>query len=254
MEKFGKKYAEWYDAMYQEKNYDEEVFCVESWLQEYGNGGNKLACVGSGTLNHETQLAMAGYEIFGIDQSQSMVELAQVKIAKQGLKKVEVIVGDMRTFDFPQNNFDAVLIMFNVIGYCKDITELTQVFTKAFSALKPNGILIFDAWFADAVKKSPPFDRWRKVRYSGLDLYRMTHQEHLEKSKQVLLDIEVLALQGDTLVDRTREEHFVRYWDIEEIEMVAQKCGFNVVHTSTFPGNKPLTEEDWIFGAVLKRI
>lgn len=254
MSHFGQKYAEWYDAMYQDKTYDQEVDCIRAWLEKYGNGGKSLACIGAGTLNHETLLSVAGYEIFGIDQSEAMVQLAKNKISTKKLSGITVQVGDMRDFSFQTEKFDAALIMFNVIGYCANENELIQVFTNARKGLKNNGILIFDAWYDEAIKNSPPFDRWRKTTYQDLQLYRLTHQEHKIETQQIMLDIEVLALKGNELVDRTEEIHFVRYWSLEEVTRAAQASGFEVVYTATFPGNQTLTKDDWSFGAVLKRI
>ncbi|MCX8108650.1 MAG: methyltransferase domain-containing protein, partial [Verrucomicrobiae bacterium] len=67
---FGEIYAEAYDSLYKEKDYDLEVSLLERLFQEYRAGAvHRILDVGCGTGNHAIRLAQRGYQVTGVDQS-----------------------------------------------------------------------------------------------------------------------------------------------------------------------------------------
>lgn len=75
-----KDYAKFYDALYQDKNYADEV----AYIQKVFNKHSKIPVksilnLGSGTGNHDGLLAEKGYEITGVDLSTDMIKIAEEK-------------------------------------------------------------------------------------------------------------------------------------------------------------------------------
>jgi len=71
-------------------------------------------CCGTGDLTrHLARLAKSGTEIFGLDYSQGMLDVAQAKLIAANLERpVRFIAGDAAAMKFPEGYFDAVGIAF----------------------------------------------------------------------------------------------------------------------------------------------
>ena len=97
-------YSRYYDLLYQDKDYEGEVEYIDSLLQAYDVSGCELLEFGSGTGKHGRLLAEKGYNITGIELSDSMVQKAQ---RTDGFTCQQ---GDIRTVNLGRS-FDAVLAL-----------------------------------------------------------------------------------------------------------------------------------------------
>ena len=94
------RYAEIYDAIYRNKEYASESAYVSEILG--GLQGKKLLDVGCGTGRYSEIFATEADYVHGIDMSQEMVDIANLRKSKlrNGLdKKIYYEVGDARTFE-----------------------------------------------------------------------------------------------------------------------------------------------------------
>ena len=137
---FGELYANTYDVIYSSKNYVQECDLLEQLFKNKISVDSVLD-LGCGTGGHAAELSMRGYQIVGLDQSMQMIKIAQDK----NLPNCDFRQGDICTFDINQT-FDAVYLMFNVIGYLSDEHSLlalrssqssSPVRAKSFRKAKP---------------------------------------------------------------------------------------------------------------------
>ncbi|MEP6999757.1 MAG: methyltransferase domain-containing protein, partial [bacterium] len=84
---FGAAYAEQYDLLYQDKNYDAEVALLERLFRAHDLKGTAVLDLGCGTGQHAIRLAQHGYEVTGVDRSPQMLRIARVK-AEQSLDEL----------------------------------------------------------------------------------------------------------------------------------------------------------------------
>ena len=71
---FGRDYADVYDAIYRDKNYEGEVDLIERILARHGlQGARHLLDLGCGTGNHALPLARRGHTVVGVDRSPPML-------------------------------------------------------------------------------------------------------------------------------------------------------------------------------------
>ena len=255
MSTFGELYADYYDVFYAAKDYDAESAAVEAVLRGQGVApGATVVSLGCGTMGHETRLAQKGYRFIGIDRSPQMVALAEKRAAADGLAGVRVQEGDMRTFAV-EHPVEAVVSLFNVLSYCRDVSELEAVFRHVHDALKPRGVFFFDAWYAPAVRSDPPRDRWKRFSRGGAELLRLTHAAPGTDGATTTLQIELLEIIGDRVARRAVEEHPVRAWDLADIEQALDRAGLALVGTSRFPRlDAPLSEEHWDVAVTARRM
>ncbi len=77
---FGQDYADQYDLLYTDKDYEAECDLIEEVFRKYGNGRiSTILDLGCGTGNHAIPLASRGYHVTGIDISEDMITHAQKK-------------------------------------------------------------------------------------------------------------------------------------------------------------------------------
>ena len=101
--------------------------------------------LGCGTGNHSLVLAGRGYQVTGVDFSADMLERARGKLALacgEGRKpagKLELVQGDVRSVGLGRQ-FDAVLMMFAVLGYQIGNQDVQAALATVRRHLKPGGV------------------------------------------------------------------------------------------------------------------
>ncbi len=95
-----------------------------------------LAC---GKGRHSIALNKLGYNVVGTDLSEESI----LEASKFENNDLQFYRFDMRS-PFRTNYFDAVLNLFTSCGYFDNINDDIKVFKSVSTALKPNGIFVFD--------------------------------------------------------------------------------------------------------------
>jgi SAM-dependent methyltransferase len=110
-------------------------------LRQNGIRSGLVVDVGCGSGVWARELTERGYEVLGIDISASMIRLA-----RRHAPSAKFMVGSFLGADLPP--CDAVTSMGECVNYAFDLTSgkhgLTQFFHRAYQALRPGGILVFD--------------------------------------------------------------------------------------------------------------
>ena len=218
---FGKIYASIYDEIYNYKNYVEECNILE---QIFKNNVTSVLDLGCGTGSHAAELSTRGYSIVGLDQSYQMIKVAQEK----NLTNCVFKQNDIRTFNLNQS-FDAVLLMFNVVGYLLDQNSLISLFSTARQHLNTGGLLIFDFWYAPAIRHNPPSKSNKKSGRGDLSIYRKTVGKLDPKYNFIQINCDLK--KGST---KDRESHTVRYFDLDELRSLVFNSRFNNISFSEF--------------------
>jgi 2-polyprenyl-3-methyl-5-hydroxy-6-metoxy-1,4-benzoquinol methylase len=145
--------TQWYEQLFTNYalKYDQESFtsgtlgeCDFLEKELNFNQNLKILDVGCGTGRHSIELAKRGYNVVGIDLSESMLNRAKEKALAQNLT-VNFQQYDARNLPF-QNEFD-LAIMLCEGGFClMESDEMDfQILQGISQALKDNGKLIFTA-------------------------------------------------------------------------------------------------------------
>jgi SAM-dependent methyltransferase len=238
---FGRGYASAYDAMYADKDYEAEVSLVEDAFGRFADGGpvRSVLDLGAGTGNHSLVLARRGYEVAGVDLSYEMVEIARSKAAEAGLD-VEFRQGDLRTVDVDRR-FDAVLLMFAVIGYQRTIDDVRAALANARRLLRTGGVLFFDLWYGPGVLSDPPETRERVIDTPEGPLTRRVTSE-LDVPQQLCAVHYALSGAGR---DAT-ETHIMRFFFPAELELFLEAAGFRLRTISKVDDlDRPAGTESW---------
>ena len=103
--------------------------------------GNRVLVIGDGEGRNGVWLAQQGCEVVSIDQSQVGLDKAQILAAEKNVK-IETICADLSSWDWPESEYDAVVIIY--VHFPPDIRE--QLHHKVVAALKTGGQLIMESF------------------------------------------------------------------------------------------------------------
>jgi SAM-dependent methyltransferase len=235
-EVFGSGYADSYDVVYRDKDYAAECDMVYRAIQKYGDGSvRRILDLGCGTGNHAIPLAKQGYEVVGVERSPSMLAHARSKAAKASLKTPVVFhEGDIRSVELGQQ-FDAALMMFAVLGYQQENTDVLAALRTARRHLRPAGLFIFDVWYGPAVLRERPSQRVKVTPIPDGKILRAASGE--VDSRRHLCTVNYLLWQVSKGRDvaETQESHTMRYFFPRELELFLQCANFDLVRLGVFP-------------------
>src|SRR6266566_8742320 len=140
------RYSAYYDLLYRDKDYKAETDYVAETLRAANANTRKILEFGSGTGRHGCLLAERGFDVFGIERSESMVNaahLAPKTESDQAGGSFQCVQGDIRTMKLNWT-FDAVIALFHVISYQIGDTEVVESFANAAHHLCAGGNFFFD--------------------------------------------------------------------------------------------------------------
>lgn len=142
---------QWYEELFTNyaNKYENEVFTqgtlgeVDFIEKEIDYDKNcKILDIGCGTGRHDIELAKRGYNVTGIDLSESMLAKAREKAEKAGVN-LNLQLADARKLQF-ENQFDLVIMLCEGGFPLMETDEMNfEILKNAAKALKKNGKLIF---------------------------------------------------------------------------------------------------------------
>jgi ubiquinone/menaquinone biosynthesis C-methylase UbiE len=248
------RHAELYDVFYADKPYEQDAAFVHECLQHYSVvAPNQLLELACGTGSHALALERYGYKIVAVDYSPDMLSRAQRKAEKVS-SKIEFYKQDMRSLDLQDIQFDAVICLFDSIGYVATNQGLIQVLEGVHHLLKPGGLFIFEFWHAGAMLRNyEPLRvrRWSTPRGELLRISETTLQCAPQLSS---VTYRIYELNNDGTYSSIEETQVNRYFLVQEMSAWLSNCGFLPLKWfSGFTDNESITEQTWHVVAVAQK-
>lgn len=243
------KYAQYYDAMYPEKDYSAEVSYVEALIQEFAEpGAASILDFGSGTGRHAIDLASRGYSVRGIDSSASMVALADARKLIQPeevRKRVDFSVGDVRSIRLGAQ-FDVVLALFHVASYQTTNSDFRSFLETARLHQRPGGIFIFDFWYGPAVLSLRPEVRAKHAETENRWILRIAEPVPQYEDNCVVVKYEIIDCDKKTgVATKVKEDHKMRFFSLPDLRLFAELAGIDVLSTREWMKASNPTSESW---------
>lgn len=248
------RYAEYYDLIYQDKDYEKECDFVEEIFHKFSLSPAKTILDGGcGTGGHAMPLANRGYQVIGIDSSAIMLEHAKRKAIQSNLS-IDFRVGDLREFNLPQK-FDAAICMFAVMDYITETEDLIRALKNIRRHLDKGSLFTFDFWNGEAVLRIQPAVRVKIVQNKELRIIRVAEPELDSINNLCRVSYRLLIVKDSTLVDEVLETHTVRYYFPQEITHYLDDAGFEVLRICPFPNMDGKVDESvWNLAAIAKAV
>jgi SAM-dependent methyltransferase len=227
---FGPEYAAAYDLLYQDKDYLAEVELIERVFGLYGQRAvRRVLDLGCGTGGHAVPLAERGYQVVGVDRSPEMLRRA----AERG-SSARFHLGEIAGLNLGET-FDAVLLMFAVLGYQVGNADVQAALATARRHLAPTGLVFADAWYGPAVLAQRPSERVKVVDTPGGQVIRVATSELDSRHNLCMVRYHLWRIQDGCVSAETREQHPVRYFFAPELELFLATAGFELVRLGAFP-------------------
>ena len=233
-------YSNYYDLLNTGKEYGRETEYVLALAKRHGNGKplRSILNLGCGTGCHDLLLARHGYQVTGVDRSETMLEIAKRRLEEKSVQPAPVfLAGDITTLDLRQE-FDLAVSLFHVMSYQVSNQELRNAMRTAANHLKPGALFIFDFWYGPAVLHDKPSVRIKRVENDEVKLLRLTEPVLHENNNTVEVNFEVNITTKKTGSSQTlRESHLMRYLFLPEVIDALQQTGLDFI-----------SAEEWISG------
>jgi len=239
-----KKYANFYDLLYEDKDYQRECEFIRDAFDTYGTKEiTSVLDLGCGTGSHALIFADMGYNVTGVDQSETMLDIARAKAAENN-KNIRFRRQDVRNLDLSQQ-FDAAVAMFAVMGYQTSNKDFEDTLISVYNHLSPGGLLIFDVWFGPAVLVEKPQDRVKVIELPNKKIIRYAQPVLDVIHHTVEVNYTVLEIT-ERKTTEISEHHLMRYFFYQEIVYFLEKNGFELLRIGPFMDlNNSVDESCW---------
>lgn len=139
----GSLYADlsrYYDGFCDGVDYAGQADFLQRAFSCLGNsGGRDYLDLGCGTGVLMSHMQRLGYTVSGLDYSRDMLDAAALRCPG-----AELLHGDMAALD-ADNRYDLISSLLYSLHYSHPLTALSETLRRAYRALKPGGMLVFDA-------------------------------------------------------------------------------------------------------------
>ncbi len=254
MTNYAGRYAELYDLFYADKPYPAEAVFVHDCLQEFATRPTReILELASGTGRHAVELEKFGYQITATDRSPDMLEIARRRASKNSSKVVFAPV-DMRQFELPGKEFDAVICLFDSIGYLKTDEAVRDALTQVWNHLRPGGLFIFEFWHAPPMLNQYSPTRVRKLKTANGVIIRTSTTTLDRKNRLANVEYVVDEKAGNGSSSILREAHTNRFFSIDEMESFVVGANFELVKFfAGFNKTGTITDDTWHIVAVARK-
>jgi SAM-dependent methyltransferase len=205
---------------------------VDLYLQFIEAAGDPVLELGCGTGRIVRQIAVAGYDVTGIDSSIAMLAHARVVVdATEYEGAIEFIEGDFARNDLVEpGSFGVVIIALDSLLHALTQEDQIRVIQSAWSALDPRGQLI-----VDVVNPTPPrlmamdggltfAGSWPMEDGSRLD--KLVAQTADSTNQRIENEIWYEVTAADGALKRTRTAFAQRWIGAGELVLMLQLAGF----------------------------
>ena len=238
------QYSQYYDVLYNDKDYKGETEFVHQLIQKYRAESINILDLGCGTGKHDTLLVKNGYSIDGVDMSRQMLMVAnknRMKINdKEQRNRLNYFHSDIGEFQ-SSKMYNIVISLFHVVSYQQTNNDLFKALSTAYNHLDSGGIFIFDFWYGPAVLTDRPQVRVKKIENESFHLFRITTPKLYPNKNCVDLDFQIFV--KDKLKDEIfefSEVHRMRYFFKPELEVALSNIGFKILEFGEWmTGNIP---------------
>ena len=234
-------YSEYYDLINSEKDYKSEVTYIDKLIKSINLNTKTILDVGCGTGKHIELLHKMGYQVEGIDLSDTMLQIAEKNYGSE----IFFRKGDIKNFKL-NKCYDTIISLFHVMSYQISNQDLESSFERVHEHLNPGGIFIFDCWHGPGVLSDLPSVRIKSFQNESIEITRISEPKIDFLNSKVEVDFKIFV---NNLVENKlwffEEKHNMRYLFYNEICFIADKFNFEIIYNYTWLTYDKPDEKTW---------
>jgi SAM-dependent methyltransferase len=228
--------AEWYDLEHDDVTEDTEFFAQQIADLGVARPRARILEIGSGTGRIAAGLALAGYEVVGIEPSAAMRARNQARLAalpERVAHRISVIEGDARLLTLPPDErFDAAIYGLDTFAHLLTATDRSSSLRATHERLRPSGMLFIDLdplgpqRLADSIGRDWLQGMWADQR-SGRTLWHTLRATGVQDDVVTIANVLVVTAPDGT-VDNTTTELRLALLSREEVARAISAAGFTM--------------------------
>ena len=196
-------------------------------LKKHGISDGLVLDLGCGTGTLTEILSDAGYDMTGVDVSDSMLQKALQKRDESG-SDILYLCQDMREFEL-YGTMAAIVCACDSLNYITDKRELLKVFKLVNNYLDPCGLFIFDFNTPEKYEKIGD-DSIAETRDDAAFIW----ENHYNRKNALNEYMLTLFVESDGNYKRQEEYHLQRGYTLDEIKSLLERAG--LVFENAFDG------------------
>ncbi|NLP51320.1 class I SAM-dependent methyltransferase [Bacillus sp. RO1] len=221
------QFAHIYDQLMQDVPYDKWVSFVQTVKQRYMTDDSErfsVVDVGCGTGELAIRFAQEGWEVSGVDLSESMLAIAHEKALDSGLSipLFEQNMAELEGFE----EVDCVTIFCDSLNYLESEEDVKKTFQSTYKQLKKGGLLLFDVHSLYKMTQVFMNNTFTSVEEDVSYIWNSFPGEH-PNSVEHELSFFVKEEESDRYL-RFDEWHFQRTFNVETYKKWLEEVGFTI--------------------------
>jgi SAM-dependent methyltransferase len=218
-------FAAVYDLFMDNVPYAEWADYVQQLLNKYGIKPGLLLELGCGTGKMARQLAVRGYDMIGIDNSEEMLQIAK-EAGNDNSEEILYLCQDMREFEL-YGTVSAVISVCDSINYILTDADLLKVFRLVNNYLDPGGLFIFDLDTEFAYKEILGENTIAENREEGSFIWENTYYEEDMINE---INLTLFIQENESKLFRKYEEtHYRKAYTQGKIRQLIEEAGMEWV-------------------------
>lgn len=236
------RFASVYDFLMEDVPYDKWL----DFFQGHASGlaGRNVLDLACGTGEFTWRLAKAGWDVTGVDLSDSMLLAAQQKAEEKQLS-IPLFQQDMRELE-GLGQFDAVTIFCDSLNYLTEEEDIKLTFRAVQRHLRPGGLLLMDVHSLYKMRHIFKDGTFTAVDDAVSYIWNCFDGEQPDSIEHELTFF--VREEGSDLYERFDELHVQRSFASEQYRGWLQETGFTDIEiTADFTGQSPRETSERIF-------
>ncbi len=244
-------FANVYDEFMDETPYGEWSERIDDFIKKYGvskperesetlldSERNLVVDLGCGTGTLTELLYKKGYDMIGVDVSESMLNIAMEKREKSG-SEILYLQQDMRELEL-YSTVGTVISVCDSVNYILEEEELLEIFSLVNNYLYPAGIFIFD-FNTDYKYRQVIGDTTIAENRDNCSFIWENYYDEEECLNRY--DITIFVQEEGELFRRFTETHFQRGYTPEQVCKLIEEAGMTLVEMLDADTNGSVSEQ-----------
>ena len=237
-----------YDTFMDNIPYEEWSQYVEGLLKEHNVQDGLVVDMGCGTGKITELLALKGYDMIGIDNSEEMLSIAREKLMeyeeKDPRKSILYLLQDMREMEL-YGTVRAAVSICDSMNYILEDEELLEVFRLVNNYLDEKGIFIFDL---NTEYKYREILGDRNICENRDDASFIWENYYYPEQAINEYDLTIYVQEEDDHFLRMEESHYQRAYSLERVKELLLQAGMEfVVAYDAFTKEPPKADSERIY-------
>lgn len=185
-----KRFAKFYD-MYVQGFMDD----IPAYLK-LCEGAKDIAEVGCGTGRLLKPLLDSGYRVTGIDISDAMMSIAEMKLSHYIENGMLKLIKHNFIKSSTSKQYDRVLVTFYTFNYLIHEDEQSRFLKNVFESMKPNGIIAIDLFYPKTMAKPELEDKWSDEKEYFLNGVKVLMKDKRKMTGEIEERIQIFSQEG----------------------------------------------------------